>query len=251
MAESTHTTQIKESLAFVFEDPRWIQKLLVAALLIFLWFIPFIPMIILLGYMARIMRGMIQENKDPFLPEWTDFNQLFRDGFQLMVAYLVYTLPIMLILAVGYGSFFLPFVTTEMMTAGEGVEGAIIIIGYLIGLGLMGIGFLVAIAGGIFIPVAACRVVVQGRIRAAFDLREIWKVFKANWSGFVLAYLVLIGGSMMAYYGSQLLILTIILCCLYPLVLSLIGAYLSVVSSALFANAYRDGLAVQAESQGS
>jgi len=251
MAESTQTTQIKESLAFVFEDPRWFQKLLIAAVLIFLWFIPFIPMIILLGYMARIMRGIIQDNKDPFLPQWTDFNQLFRDGFQVLIAYLVYTLPIMLILAVGYGSFFLPFLTTEMLTAGEGVEGAIIIIGYLIGLGLMGIGFLVAIAGGIFIPVAVCRVVDRGQIRAAFEFREIWQVFKANWSGFLLAYLVVIGGSMMAYYGSQLLILTVILCCLYPLVLSLIGAYLSIVSSALFANAYRDGLALRAELEGS
>lgn len=251
MTESTQTNQIKESLAFVFEDPRWFQKLLIAAVLIFLWFIPFIPMIILLGYMARIMRGIIQDNKEPFLPEWTDFNQLFRDGFQLLTAYLVYTLPIMLILAVGYGSFFLPFLTTEMMTAGEGVEGAIIIIGYLIGLGLMGIGFIVAIAGGIFIPVAVCRVVERGQIRAAFELREIWQVLKANWSGFLLAYLVVIGGSMTAYYGSQLLILTVVLCCLYPLVLSLIGAYLSIVSSALFANAYRDGLAARAESEGS
>jgi hypothetical protein len=251
MTESTQTNQIKESLAFVFEDPRWFQKLLIAAVLIFLWFIPFIPMIILLGYMARIMRGIIQDNKEPFLPEWTDFNQLFRDGFQLLTAYLVYTLPIMLILAVGYGSFFLPFLTTEMMAAGEGVEGAIIIIGYLIGLGLMGIGFLVAIAGGIFIPVAVCRVVERGQIRAAFELREIWQVLKANWSGFLLAYLVVIGGSMTAYYGSQMLILTVVLCCLYPLVLSLIGAYLSIVSSALFANAYRDGLAARAESEGS
>jgi hypothetical protein len=56
---------------------------------------------------------------------------------------------------------------------------------------------------------------------------------------------------MTAYYGSQMLILTVVLCCLYPLVLSLIGAYLSIVSSALFANAYRDGLAARAESEGS
>jgi len=242
MPQTTEKAQIKESLAFVFDDPRWFQKLLIAAVLIFLWFIPFIPYIILLGYLARLIRGMIQENKDPFLPEWTDFNQLFRDGFQLLAAYLIYFFPIMLILAVGYGAFLLPVLSAELINAGAGVETGLIIMGYLIGLGLMGIGFLLGFAGGIFVPVAICRVVDQGRIRAAFDLRKIWQILKANWSGFLLAYLVVIGGSMIAYYGTQLLIITVVLCCLYPFVLSLVGAYLSVASSALFAGAYRDGL---------
>lgn len=242
MAESSETGRLKESLTFVFDDPQWVQKLLVGAGLIFLWFIPFLPYIVLMGYMARIMKEMVINDRSPFLPEWSDFNQLFKDGVKLLAVYLLYSLPIMLLVGIGYSAFLFPVLTAEIASVGGRLETMMIILGYLVGFGLMGIGFLFGVAGGVFIPVVLCRVAVEGEIRAAFEFRESWNVLRANWSGFLLAYLVVIGASMIAYYGTQILILTIILCCLYPFVISLVGAYISVVSSALIADAYRDGL---------
>jgi hypothetical protein len=77
---------------------------------------------------------------------------------------------------------------------------------------------------------------------AAFNIKYLWKLFKANWSGFLIAFLIIIGGSIILYYGSYFLVLTVILCLLYPFVISAMTAYLGLVGSALFAEAYRRGI---------
>ena len=54
----------------------------------------------------------------------------------------------------------------------------------------------------------------------------------------------------MGNFVVQFRYLTLILRCLTPFVLSALVAYITVVSSALFANAYRDGVATLGESAG-
>lgn len=84
MAQVFTSDTIKDVLAFPFQDEKWKQKLSVAFLISLLGFvIPFIPGIFFIGYCAQIMKRIILENGRPYLPEWDDWGQFFRDGGKL------------------------------------------------------------------------------------------------------------------------------------------------------------------------
>jgi hypothetical protein len=46
---------------------------------------------------------------------------------------------------------------------------------------------------------------------------------------------------MVAYYAAQFLVFTVVLCCLYPIVIGVLSVYFLIVGGALFAQAYRVG----------
>lgn len=242
MTERIRATQVKDFIRFPFQEPDWVKKMAGIVVLFFFWFIPFLPTIIIFGYLAKLIRGIIVEGKEPFLPEWEDLTQMFNDGLKIMGVSLVYFLPVFLLFIVGYGGFFIPVIFTEAFSLSQGAEITSIFLGYLLGMGLMGLGMMAGFGLGLIAPLSICQVVAQGEFRAAFQLRQIWQIFKANWSGFLVTYLLLSGGAVFAYYAAQLLIFTVIFCCLYPFLAAGLTAYLSVVGSALFADSYRQGL---------
>lgn len=242
MTDQIRAPQVKDFIRFPFQEPDWAKKMAVIAGLTFLWFIPFLPAIIIFGYLAKLMRGVIIEGKEPFLPEWENLTEMFNDGLKIMGVSLVYFLPVLLLFIVGYGGFFIPVIFAEAFSLGQGAEIISIFSGYLLGMGLMGLGMIAGFGLGLIAPLGVCQVVARREFRAAFQLGQIWQIFKANWSGFLVTYLLLIGGMVFAYYAAQFLIFTVIFCCLYPLLAAGLTAYLGVVGSALFAENYREGL---------
>ncbi|MCJ7717610.1 MAG: DUF4013 domain-containing protein [Anaerolineales bacterium] len=242
MAKKKLTADISQVLAFPFKEKAWVKKLAIASLLIFISFIPVIPMVLFLGYLAEIIRRIAVEGESPSLPEWEDLSAYFQDGFRLFGAGALYLIPSTVLLVVGYASMFIPIVIMEAggMSDGEGM--ILMIMGYLAGFGLMGIGAVFSMVTGGVLPIAGSHVVVNSEFSAAFKLGEIWNIFKANWSGFLIVYLIIIGGSVVLYYGSYIFVATVILCCLYPFVLSFMATYLALVGSVLVAEAYRVGM---------
>jgi len=226
MAKKKLTTDISQVLVFPFQDEAWVKKMAIASLLIFVSFILIIPMVFLLGYLAEIIRRIAVEGEPPSLPEWDDLSVYFQDGIRLFGAGAIYLIPstfllIVGYLIVGYASIFIPIVIMETggMSDGEGI--VLMIAGYLAGFGLMGIGTVLAMITGVMLPVAGSHIVVKEDFSAAFKFGEIWDIFKGNWSGFLVAFLIIIGGFVVLSYGSYLLVVTVILCCLYPFVLCL------------------------------
>ena len=81
MSQSFSSEDLKQLFAFPFQDPRWQNKFLIGSLVVFAGFIiPLIPFFFVYGYMAQIMRRIIVEKGEPFLPEWDDWGKLFVDG---------------------------------------------------------------------------------------------------------------------------------------------------------------------------
>lgn len=239
MASQT-TQELKKVLSFPFEDERWVNKLLITCLLVILSFIPVLPYVLLLGYMALIILKVVEED-ELVLPEWSDMSELFNHGLRLFGVGFVYTLPIFGMIIVGYLAMIMPIFTMVSEVMAEGVGVALVILGYIAGFGLIGIGVLLSFAIGIVLPVAGCHAVVERDFSAGFRFKEWWKIFKANWDGFLIAFLLIFGGSMVAYYISQFFVLTVVLCCLYPFLLIALSAYMMIVGSAFFAQAYRQG----------
>lgn len=240
MSEKITTDVLKTYFSFPFQDERWVGKFAVAAVLVFVGFIPFIPHIMLAGYVALLMIDVVEEDKLA-LPSWDDLGQIFTHGIRLFGVGFVYWLPAILLFVIGYFSMLLPVITMESELVPHGPGLVSLIGGYILGFGMMGVGGVLSFAMAIFLPAAGVHTVVEREFKAGFRFKEWWAIFRANWDGFLLSTLLVFGGGMLAYYASQILVLTVILCCLYPLVLGALGAYLMLVGGALFAHAYREG----------
>lgn len=82
------------AFTFVFQDPRWLEKVVIgglfwiATMLLFGWFF-------ILGYMARIVRNVVA-GVDDQLPEWSDLGEMFTEGLRLFLVAFVWYLPIVL-----------------------------------------------------------------------------------------------------------------------------------------------------------
>ncbi|NJN99342.1 MAG: DUF4013 domain-containing protein [Anaerolineales bacterium] len=92
---NTVTTDNLQALAkFPFTDPRWKNKFLIGSLLHLAGYaIPLIPLIFVYGYCAQIMRQIIVEKRDPYMPEWEDWGKFLQDGLKLTGVGLIYSLP--------------------------------------------------------------------------------------------------------------------------------------------------------------
>jgi len=85
---------IGRAFSFVFEDERWVTKVIIAVV-VSLLSILIIPLPLLTGYMVAVARNVM--NGDESLPEWENWGQLWMDGLAIIVANIVYTLPFWLI----------------------------------------------------------------------------------------------------------------------------------------------------------
>jgi len=83
-----------EAITFVVRSRRWIRKLLLAsACLLFSWLI--VPLLLLVGYVVEIARRV--RAGDPELPPWDHRWRKIKDGFEVLVVILIWTLPSVLL----------------------------------------------------------------------------------------------------------------------------------------------------------
>jgi hypothetical protein len=244
----TTTDRWQQVLAFPFRDPQWKNKLLVGSAVLFAGFIvPVVPWIFLAGYLARILRQIIVDGGEWRLPEWDEWGAMFVDGLKLAGVGLVYMLPSMVLMMVGYGVMFLPsFVLPFMAPASESQTGAWVagmFAAMALGMVLMGLAILVGLAAGLLTPPAIGHLAAKGRFAAAFHLREWWPVFKRNLAGFALAYVIILGLGYALALVIMVLYFTVIGCCLMPFVLAPLEVYMLMVGGAVFGDAYRTGAA--------
>lgn len=185
--------------AFVFEDPRWVTKVLVGGLFFFLAFL-LIGFFFLMGYMARLARNVIAGMLHP-LPEWDDLGEYFVEGFQLCLIGLVYMLPL-LILGLG---FVVPAALVDHID-NEGLRN--------VGGCVMGSAWCVlvplSLAITFFVPGAMLRAVVERRMGAAFEFAAIWQFIRANIGNYLLAIVIYLVARFVAGFGFLLLCVGII-----------------------------------------
>lgn len=239
MAKKPLDIDLAQILTFPFRDQDWLKKFLITSLLVFFCFIPVIPIVLLLGYAAEIIRRIAVDHESPSLPEWDDLSSYFHEGIRLFGVGVVYMIPATLLIGLGYISMFIPVFLMEIWGMTETEAIGFIIAGYLVGFGLMGIGSLISLLTGLILPIAGTHAVVTGDFKSAFKFKELWSLFKANGGGFVVVFLILIGAAVVLYYGAYFLAVTVILCCLYPFALSFLSAYLLLIGAGFFGNAYQ------------
>jgi hypothetical protein len=251
-------SDLQDLFTFPFRDQLWKNKFLIGALLYFAGLlIPIIPWIFLSGYSMQMMRRIIQENGDPFLPEWNDWNRYLIDGLKQIGVGFIYMLPFITLFFIGYGLMVLPQMIFSIMASSSqssppAWEFLFPFVGMAIGWIFFGVGMAGFMSVGLVLPVSIGHMVATDQFAAAFRIKEWWPIFRANLSGFLVAYVVILGASMVLNIATQILYFSVIFCCLMPFAMSGIMIYLMTVWSTLMAQTYRTGvlkLAAQKEPQ--
>lgn len=217
---------VNKSIRYVFDDKQWISKLVIGALLSMLGFL-IVPALILQGYVVKIIRGVMNGDRDS-LPEWDNWGELLRDGFFVTVAQLVYTLPFIILMIVGgLATGGLASVTGNNDLAAVAATGG--------GILLMCLILLIVIAFLFLTPAILIQYAIKDDFGATFRFGEVFDIIRNNMADILIAFLV----TLVAAFAVSLIIgvLSIIPCLgwIAAFLIGLaVGPYISYVSGHLY-----------------
>lgn len=237
---------LKDLFGFPFRESNWGTKFLFGSLFFTGgFFLPFIPWIVLFGYAARVVRVNLANNGSPVLPEWDDWGALLVDGLKLFLVSFVLSLPGLLVILVGYGTYFGGFFTAISLQSFAGRDAvAPFMLLMLLSMGIMflsmSVGSLLAMIAFFFIPPVSAHVVATGRLNGLLDIGGWWRNIWANPGGYLLVFFVWVGLWAVQYLIFYLMYMSIVLCMFTPLVVAPMAFYTIVVVAALTAQAYRE-----------
>lgn len=95
--------EISKSINFIMEDPRWQTKLMIgtgviiASTILSAVLIGFIGFIIFAGYCVRLLQNVRDGQPYP-MPEWDQWGEDLARGFKLVIASIVWALPIIILI---------------------------------------------------------------------------------------------------------------------------------------------------------
>jgi len=187
-------------LTFVFDDPRWIQKVLIGGLMV-IASMALIGVFFLYGYLARLVRNVIAGVQYP-LPEWDDFGRDFGEGAKLFVVGLLYAIPIVIVAC----AFAIPAVIMSSAADNETARS----LGGMWMAGIWCLMFPLSLTLGLWMPAALLMVVVSGDFKAAFEFRRIFNFIRANVGNYILAFVVWLVARFAAGLGVLLICIGII-----------------------------------------
>ena len=223
---------------FPVKDDEARKNFLITTLVYFASFIiPILPLIAVMGYTARIMRQVVN-GEEPRMTTWDGWDALLKDGLYLFGVRMIYMLPIfVIVMPLSFGMSFLPL----WIESNQGSAGQFIGIYFLLFAIVMLITFPISLTLGIMLPAAETHTIVNDDFAAGFRIREWWAIFRANWPGFLLAYVISMVASMVLSTIIGFAMITIVLICLLPFIMPAISAYLTLVMYAAFSYAYKEG----------
>ncbi len=176
------------------------------------------------------------------LPEWDNWTELFMDGLrQLGVGFLL-SLPLLVVMAIGYGIYFA--LQLGLAIQAERGDPQFFVITTLVSVGVMflatGLLMLLGPLTYLFLPAAAAQVAVTRHFRDLF--RGEWlRVLRRNLGGYLALLFVLAGIYVFYILVVQLFYISVVLCCLIPVVASLAGFYVLLLFYHVSGMAYAGG----------
>lgn len=163
-------------LAFVFEDPRWLPKVLLGGVFM-LASVVLIGIFFVYGYLARLVRNTVDGVQYP-LPEWDDLGEFFSEGLRIFLITLIYVLPIAAII--------FAFIVPAILMGGLDNDSADQLSGGLVSCVLC-LAFPVGLALTAWLPGALMMAIVNRDFSSAFQFGHIWRFITANLGNYVLA----------------------------------------------------------------
>lgn len=241
---------LNDLFMFPFQDREARKHFLIGCLLCLASFvIPILPWLVVSGYGAILIRQVLSGEK-PHLVPWGNWESLLKDGARLFGIRLIYASPLLLLLI---PIFLLSFAFPIFPMFFQNGDGQTMGAAYLIWMLSITVFFVLimplSLAVGLVVPAAEVHVIARDDFAAGLQFREWWPIFKKNWGGFVVALAILYALTMLMSFAMQIMFMTIVLMCLFPLVLPVISMYYTIIQYVAFTQAYKvgkDGLSAEA-----
>lgn len=249
MNESLSTQSLRAAFRFPFENKEWFVPFLIGTVLLITgMFIPVIPILLVYGYFAQVMRIAIKGDA-LVLPAWNNWGQLFKDGLRSLAVGAIYLGPGIIVSMIGFAAYFVMLAASIAITPDSPYDTTSSGLAGLLMLGSMGVlflsmfvGTLLLLAGAIPLPAAIGNFIAHDKLSAAFYLREWGAILRADKWGYFIAWLIYLGMVALVYIGFMLAYFTFILCFVFYLLAIPVGFYMMVVTAVLFGQTYREGL---------
>ncbi len=195
--------------SYVFDDPDWLQKILIGGLFYIAGFL-IIGWFFILGYMARTARNVIAGHARP-LPEWENVGEFFNEGLRLFGVVLAVILPlIMLAMLIMIPAGILGSIDNEGAAAVGGMMSGTIACLFVP----------ISLAVTFFMPAMLLFVAVEQRFGAAFELGRIWPFIKQNIGNYVLAIVVYLIARFIGGFGIMLLCIGVVFTAFWSLLIT-------------------------------
>ena len=185
----------EKAFTYVKDDERWMTKLGIGAAVQFLVFLIF-PIFLLPGYMLQIMRN-VRDGVEPSLPEWDDWGTLLMDGFTIIAAQLVYTLPLWLLMCIA-----------AIATGGAGATGSedlMAAVGATSMLLISCLTILFVVVWVFLAPAIAIQYVREETFASCFRFGEVIAIMRDNLSDIVMITLAFIAAQFVITFVVGLL----------------------------------------------
>lgn len=234
---------------FPFKDPNWMIKLSIGSLLILAsTVVPLVPLFFVAGFSLRIIQRIIHGDGQPVMPDWDDWEWLFKQGFKLSEAGLFYALPGLVLLTAGYILVFFPILGMSLARLASSVQQPLSANATALmnqGVILLVVASLLTLVGAFFSVPAAMHMAATGDVKAIFRIKEWWMILRQASGKFIRGFLLITVASILLMILVTVMTATLVLCLPGTILFSVAGMYLSLVASALFASAYHSGLESQ------
>ena len=201
---------IGKAFGLPFKDPSWVSKFLIAGLFMLLCFIGIgIPVIV--GYLIQVTQRVIRR-EEPALPDWNDIGIKFVLGFKYCIVYLVYLIPVFLLVIPVVG-----LVVATSATDAPEMVGVLSIV-YMFGFTLLVIPYSVLLTA--IFPIIAYRFALREKISDAIDLGKVFRDFRGNWQNTVVVALITVGIESFAFIGILFFIIGVFFTVFYVYLVS-------------------------------
>jgi hypothetical protein len=151
---------VGRAFSYVSTDPRWLQKVLIAAAIILggslLPLVGILLLFLVYGYMVEIVRRVYQGVDSP-LPEWDNAGDFFMRGLIVWLGVLIWLLPVIAVVS-----------CVAVFASAADSSGAATLVSFCI-LGPL-LGLVIAFA----VPIVVARYAVNLTFNSMFEFAEIW-----------------------------------------------------------------------------
>ena len=172
--------------AFMFRDPRVVQKLLVGCLAVLLIPLFGLGLVALAGYSLATARGMLRGDEHP-MPDWNDLGGLLLDGLKVAVVVAAFFAAAAFV----GGAVFLFTAFWTFIGQSLGSPAAMVMAVFGVAVSVFFAIFLALLLFGLQ-PIAVLRLAASGRIGDAFRFGEHLSLIRAHLGTFLFLLLTLI-----------------------------------------------------------
>lgn len=224
---------IGKSFSYPFEDKQWLSKMGIGAV------VSLVPILnfAMTGYMIHIVRNLMSDMREP-LPNWDDFGKKFTDGLMLVLAGLIYALPVIILSCLPLGILTVPAFLSGNSDL-QGISDAAAGVGGVLLTGMTCLFVVYGLVLSVIFPAIYIIYAKEGTFASCFKLREVFNIIGQNAGAFFTAWgMSLVAGLVVGLVvGMVNLVLGWIPCLgwIISIVISLgVSVYLAMIYSHLF-----------------